>query len=86
MNKMTASVYNPYSSSGFTSFSQQSSADYQASNPLIPHAVDTLVDEHYDTTENAKYSVFEIANWFLLKESMSHKKLQKLCYYAQAWF
>lgn len=35
--------------------------------------------------ENAKYSVFEIANWFLLKETMTHKKLQKLCYYAQAW-
>ena len=32
-----------------------------------------------------KYSVFEIADWFLSKESMTHKKLQKLCYYAQAW-
>ncbi|MBQ7502967.1 SocA family protein [bacterium] len=31
------------------------------------------------------YSVFDIANWFLSKESMTHKKLQKLCYYAQAW-
>ncbi len=31
------------------------------------------------------YSVFDIANWFLSKESMDHKKLQKLCYYAQAW-
>jgi len=33
-----------------------------------------------------KYSIFEIANWFLSKEIMAHKKLQKLCYYAQAWF
>jgi len=33
-----------------------------------------------------KYSIFEIANWFLSKEQMAHKKLQKLCYYAQAWF
>jgi uncharacterized phage-associated protein len=33
-----------------------------------------------------KYSIFEIANWFLSKEAMAHKKLQKLCYYAQAWF
>jgi len=33
-----------------------------------------------------KYSVFKIANWFLSKENMTHKKLQKLCYYAQAWF
>lgn len=26
-----------------------------------------------------------LVNWFLLKENMSHKKIQKLCYYAQAW-
>lgn len=32
-----------------------------------------------------KYSVYDIANWFLNKEPMTHKKLQKLCYYAQAW-
>lgn len=27
-----------------------------------------------------------VADWFLRKESMTHKKLQKLCYYAQAWY
>lgn len=26
-----------------------------------------------------------VAQYFLSKEPMSHKKLQKLCYYAQAW-
>ena len=31
-------------------------------------------------------SIYEVARFFLSKESMSHKKLQKLCYYAQAWF
>lgn len=31
------------------------------------------------------YTILVIANWFLKKESMTHKKLQKLCYYAQAW-
>lgn len=31
-------------------------------------------------------SVRTIADWFLSKNSMTHKKLQKLCYYAQAWF
>lgn len=31
-------------------------------------------------------SIYEIARYFLSKESMSHKKLQKLCYYAQAWY
>ncbi len=38
-----------------------------------------------EALEIGKYSVFEIANWFLKKEPMSHLKLQKLCYYAQAW-
>ena len=33
----------------------------------------------------AKYSIFDIATWFLNKESMTHKRLQKLCYYAYAW-
>ena len=31
------------------------------------------------------YSVKDVAKWFLHEESMTHKKLQKLCYYAQAW-
>lgn len=31
------------------------------------------------------YRIFDIANWFLKKESMDQKKVQKLCYYAQAW-
>ena len=30
-------------------------------------------------------TVFDLAQYFLSKESMTHKKLQKLCYYAQAW-
>lgn len=32
-----------------------------------------------------QYDINEVANWFLNKSSMSHKKLQKLCYYAEAW-
>jgi len=31
------------------------------------------------------YDIFDVANWFLAKEPMTHKKLQKLCYYAVAW-
>lgn len=31
-------------------------------------------------------SVFDVSNAFLTFESMTHKKLQKLCYYAQAWY
>ena len=30
--------------------------------------------------------IFSVSQWFLNNESMSHKKLQKLCYYAYAWF
>jgi len=30
-------------------------------------------------------TVYDLANWFLNKSRMSHKKLQKLCYYAVAW-
>jgi uncharacterized phage-associated protein len=32
-----------------------------------------------------KITIFTVADWFLQKEPMTHKKLQKLCYYAQAW-
>lgn len=31
------------------------------------------------------YEIFDVANWFLQMGDMDHKKLQKLCYYAQAW-
>ena len=30
-------------------------------------------------------SIHDVARYFLSKEPMSHKKLQKMCYYAQAW-
>lgn len=34
---------------------------------------------------NEGLHIEQIANWFLSKESMSHKKLQKMCYYAYCW-
>lgn len=30
-------------------------------------------------------NIFNIADWFLSKQSMTPKKLQKLCYYYKAW-
>lgn len=33
-----------------------------------------------------KRTVFDVANWFLSKESMTPKKLQKLVYYAYSWY
>ncbi len=32
-----------------------------------------------------KATVFDVANYFVSFGKMTHKKLQKLCYYAQAW-
>lgn len=32
-----------------------------------------------------KADITDVADWFLLKGNMSNKKIQKLCYYAQAW-
>lgn len=32
-----------------------------------------------------EYSIFTIADWFLHNTICDQKKLQKLCYYAQAW-
>ena len=29
--------------------------------------------------------VFQVAEWFLSCSRMTHKKLQKLCYYGQGW-
>lgn len=33
----------------------------------------------------SELSIQDVANWFLAKEPMTHKKLQKLCYYGVAW-
>ena len=84
MSKMTLSAYNYYFSSGFTAFANQSSSD---ADPCFMHYVTQFPNSGIaNVQETAKYSIFEIANWFLSKETMTHKKLQKLCYYAQAWF
>jgi len=32
-----------------------------------------------------KVSIFDVADYYLSKGSMTHKKLQKLCYYTKAW-
>ena len=32
-----------------------------------------------------KADITDVADWFLLKGNMSNKKIQKLCYYAEAW-
>lgn len=37
------------------------------------------------SSEASNEMIFSIAKWFLSKESMSNKKLQKMCYYAYCW-
>lgn len=75
MKATTSSDYNGMSSTGSASFAERSTAV----NPGI------MISSGLSENEAGKYSIFDVANWFLAKESMTHKKLQKLCYYAQAW-
>lgn len=46
--------------------------------------VDSL-NEIKKNEDAGRYSIYDVADWFLSKAAMTHKKLQKLCYYAQAW-
>lgn len=43
----------------------------------------STVDKSFGNVED---TIERIAKWFLGKSAMSHKKLQKLCYYAYAWY
>ena len=47
-------------------------------------------EEKLDITQPELYKrrgdIFDLADAFLSIESMTHKKLQKLCYYAKAWY
>ena len=77
MKQQTSMDYNLSMSTGYANFS--SSATSTADDiRLFPVS--------YKNHLIGKYSIFDVANWFLSKEPMAHKKLQKLCYYAQAWF
>jgi len=72
------------------SISSGNACYYSAVTSAIPNNENNyIIVESYNKIEKpkeiGKYSVFEIANWFLNKENMTQKKIQKLCYYAQAW-
>lgn len=54
--------------------------NFNGVNVLEPVKVDAM-----PISEQAKYSIYDVANWFLKKGDMTQKKLQKLCYYTQAW-
>ena len=48
--------------------------------------VDYLLINYSISFDEKDGDVFDLANAFLSIESMTHKKLQKLCYYAKAWY
>ena len=77
MKQLTSLAYNFSLTTGNANFSTTATSSAISIN-TVP-----LIGEEYIV---GKYSVFSIADWFLSKSPMAHKKLQKLCYYAQAWF
>lgn len=58
-------------------------------NNNILNSFQTVADS-ISTTDgcDTKYfgDIYDLANAFLSIEAMTHKKLQKLCYYAKAWY
>lgn len=58
------------------------------SNDIFEHF--KLSDLSVSSTESSEIrhesDIFDLANCFLAIEAMTHKKLQKLCYYAKAWY
>lgn len=74
---MMNSSYNAYSS-GVSFFQSQSTSDANICRVVPMYRV-------IDAPNQGRYRIIDVADWFLSKESMTHKKLQKLCYYAQAW-
>lgn len=71
---------------GTTSYSWRNSYTTSAiSNDTERYIYLPIEEDNLRLDETGKYSVYDVANWFLSKAEMTHKKLQKLCYYAQAW-
>lgn len=66
MSKMMNSNYSEYSS-GLSSFQDQSTSDTQKFSQPIPK------QDIINIPDNGRYSVFDIANWFLSKEPMTQK-------------
>ena len=78
MSELMSSAYNYYTGSAFF---QSQTSDCSTSVEHVNVGVETLGS----INQPGKYSIFEIADWFLTKAPQTQKKLQKLCYYAQAW-
>ena len=85
MNEIMNSDFNTFSSSGTANFVGSTSSKNEGLLFNVFEQPDCLIVDDIANNDDGKYSVFDIANWFLHKAAMTHKKLQKLCYYAQAW-
>lgn len=70
--------------------SEKSVMDAAKSNPIFGFYDELSTSSNnltrYSESRFEQSQISKVAQWFLAKESMSHKKLQKLCYYAYAWF
>ena len=47
---------------------------------------ESSITETRNDSEHSYGDIYDLADAFLSIESMTHKKLQKLCYYAKAWY
>lgn len=73
--------YNGFATTGTANYVSSMSVDSTFEDYLLVSEEEIV----QNIEEEGRYSVFQIADWFLSKEPMTPKKLQKLCYYAQAW-
>ena len=68
-----------------------STASYDAYHSYMTSAIPTDTERYVfidseevgniEIKEKGKYSVFDVANWFLMKGDMTHKKLQKFVFF-----
>lgn len=84
MKQVGSSNYSLKYSTSLDNFFVNSTADNSIADSFYSVPV-AFAQDQLQENDSGKYSIFDIADWFLQKENMTHKKLQKLCYYAQAW-
>lgn len=83
MSLQTSSNYEPWNYTGAANFYDVTSNGQSFLNQVLLTTEVPSTNIEYD--DKGRYSVYDVADWFLCKSDMTHKKLQKLCYYAQAW-
>lgn len=82
MKEVMSSRYNSITTGNSNYYTTITSAVSYNTDKIV--FVDSL-NEIKKIEDAGRYSIYDVADWFLSKAAMTHKKLQKLCYYAQAW-